>query len=128
MVRVARNNPVNLAGRRLVLDVGTGFKTVEAYQWFRQGALLTGATNALLILDPLAPSGAGDYEVQLTSGGQTRLSDAARVTVLPEPTPGRILAWGDNTWGQLGFPAELCDAIKVSACGRSSFALRDDGS
>jgi len=40
---------------------------------------------------------------------------------------GQIWAWGDNTYGQLNVPANLTNAIAVSAGERHAVALRADG-
>jgi alpha-tubulin suppressor-like RCC1 family protein len=41
--------------------------------------------------------------------------------------PGIVVAWGDNTFGQLNVPAGLNDAIAIAAGYGFSLALKRDG-
>ena len=41
--------------------------------------------------------------------------------------PGRVVTWGNSTYGQATVPAGLCNAVSISAGDVFSVALRSDG-
>jgi hypothetical protein len=69
------------AGGSVVLTVGVTGTGPFAYQWYKDGVALPGATGPELALRQVGPADAGDYEVEVMAGGVRRRSAAARVTV-----------------------------------------------
>jgi hypothetical protein len=66
-----------------VTATGTG---PLAYQWFKAGVALTGATNATLDLPAVTSAQAGSYTVRITGPQGSVTSSAARLTVNATPT------------------------------------------
>lgn len=66
-----------------VTATGTG---PLAYQWFKAGVALTGATNATLDLPTVTSAQAGAYTVRITGPQGSVTSSAARLTVNAAPT------------------------------------------
>ncbi|MBL9134306.1 MAG: chitobiase/beta-hexosaminidase C-terminal domain-containing protein, partial [Verrucomicrobiales bacterium] len=57
------------------------------YQWFHNGAPITGAILPTLEISPVASSAAGNYWVAVADSLTNLTSRAARLTVRPAPTP-----------------------------------------
>lgn len=66
---------------------GTGLK----YQWKKNGAALSGQTNASLYLNSVKATDAGDYSVVVTGGDAASNSQAAKLTVVSKGN-SRIIA------------------------------------
>lgn len=87
-------------GDALNLSVTTAGGTVN-YQWFKDGALIPGATNASYELGTTNTTHSGVYTVQVSNGCGSVTSNNANVTVLPtttiaaQPLTGSICI-GDN--------------------------------
>ncbi|HBN83943.1 MAG TPA: hypothetical protein DDZ89_08875, partial [Clostridiales bacterium] len=60
------------------------------------------------------------------SNHMKRISSAPDYT-LAVMTDGRVLAWGDNSYGQCNVPYALVDVVQVSAGSYHSLALKSDG-
>jgi hypothetical protein len=74
---------------------GTVAFSVEAtgaadYQWKRNGAAITGATNATFTLTPAAATDAGSYAVDVINAAGTTPSAAAALTVSTTADPGHL--------------------------------------
>lgn len=109
---------------------GTGPFT---YQWSKNGAALSGRTDANLVLPQVSATDAGAYTVTITSATGTVTSPAATVTVLPddpvlwqqfsafssEESPGRSV----NVGGQVYLPWSIFDRLPDMAGGRAVGAL-----
>ncbi len=81
---VITNQPANRvvsAGGSLALSVGTSGTGPWQYQWRRNGAALTGATNAVLEISGASVAQAGRYDVVVTGPEGTVVSAAASVLV-----------------------------------------------
>jgi hypothetical protein len=57
------------------------------YQWNKNGAPITGATNLALRLTGLQASDAGDYTVAITNAGGTTVTNAATLTIATPAAP-----------------------------------------
>jgi hypothetical protein len=68
-----------------VILTGTGTSAVS-YQWFLNGAVVAGQTNATLTVFPVQNINAGTYTVQITGGSETLTSSGALLTVAQPPT------------------------------------------
>jgi hypothetical protein len=85
------------AGTPFVLAVAAAGMPPFAYQWFKDGAALPGATGAVLEVAAAAPGHGGTYTVAVTGGTGTATSTPAVVTVtggMPELPPGPVPARG----------------------------------
>jgi hypothetical protein len=83
-------------------------------RWIMQIGRLIGTARGAAPLEPTKPS------PTQTPVSPTLSSPSALVS-------GRVVAWGDNSSGQVEVPAGLPDAIAVAAGDRHSLALHDDG-
>jgi uncharacterized repeat protein (TIGR02543 family) len=122
---VGTNGPVNLS----VTVVGA---TPLAYQWFKNGGMVVGATNSALTFAGAGVTNSGSYYVVVTNVYGMSISQPATVTV---GTP-QLLAWGQNTSGQLGdgttanrqLPESVASNVVAAAAGEShSLYLKGDG-
>ncbi|MGY6561410.1 MAG: immunoglobulin domain-containing protein [Luteibaculaceae bacterium] len=60
---------------------GSGAEPIS-YQWFKNEVLLTGETNAVLLIENVLETSAGEYQVQLSDACTTVLSNTANLVVL----------------------------------------------
>lgn len=68
-------------GEDLTLSVAVSGTGPIAFQWFKDGDEIVGATEAELAIEDVSPGDAGMYFVYATNGCSDALSDAATVTV-----------------------------------------------
>jgi alpha-tubulin suppressor-like RCC1 family protein len=105
-----------------------------SYQWRKNavnlvdGANVFGANTPTLSLAYLTPADAGDYTVRITNVVGTVASTVARLKV--QMPRSHIVAWGDNSSGQLNVPPGLTNAVAIATGPNSkhSLALLADGS
>lgn len=71
------------AGQGLVLDVISTFPTGTTYQWYKDGLPVPGRTGLATAWPSFSAADAGDYQVAVTSGGNTILSEQRAFTVSP---------------------------------------------
>ena len=108
------------------------------YRWEKDGVLIPGATGSVFEHSTVSLQDAGRYSVKVTdlSGRQDAESAELSVFELELPPfagphsslrPGTVVAWGQNTRGQLNIPSGLDDVVAVSAYGSLTIALRAEG-
>ena len=85
-------------GGAVNLSASTAGTAPFAYQWFKNGGMVLGATNSALTLASAGVTNSGVYYVVVTNAFGMNISQPATVTV---GTP-QLLAWGYNGYGQLG--------------------------
>ena len=73
-------------GAPLILSVGVSGAQPLAYQWFKNGTLIPGATNLLFAVANAQPADAGSYNVAVTNTAGSAASGAAIVRVSSAPT------------------------------------------
>lgn len=122
-------NHTAVVGRFMDFTVGAAGALPLTYQWFFNGSAIAGATGADLHLSNLQLSQSGNYAVAVTNAFGAVTSAPARLTVISEPLlpSGTVVAWGDNSDGQIAVPAGLSNVIAVAAGTWHSLALEADG-
>lgn len=114
-------------GMPLCLFAGLG-ETPLAVQWYRNGialaddARVTGSTSAQLCIATTTYADSGTYSVTLSNAFGFTSGEVAKVIVTP------LVAWGDNSSGQLDAPANATNIIQVVSREDFNVALRGDGS
>ena len=120
------------AGASFELGVSATGAQPIGYQWYRNGAPISGATQATLALDNPSMDDTGLYQVLATNALSLRLSVPARVAVDAPP----LLGWGENASGQLGDGSVVdhlepefvaADVVAAAAGAAHSIFLRADG-
>ena len=93
------------------------------YQWFKDGAVIDGATNSLLPLGFLRLEQAGAYTVSVQNDLGTVASQPAIVTVLPrlEPGDGTALPVGQAVGALVPFEAQ--SGVRAVAVGAQNAAV-----
>jgi hypothetical protein len=70
--------------------VATG-SPAPAYQWYKGGNILPGATGPRLVLSGTTAGSAGGYNCVATNAGGSTTSNAAGLTVVSSTNPGRLI-------------------------------------
>jgi len=86
---------VAFVGGSTVFHSGATSSTPLRFQWFFNGAILNGETNAKLVLNPVQLAQAGTYRVFIDSTGGAAWSDSATLRVLEYPRFETSAAWFD---------------------------------
>jgi hypothetical protein len=113
-----------------VTATGTGGGAL-GYQWSRNGHAIAGATSGTLALSNVTYQDSGYYLVDVTDTHGTVRSAPIFVTVAPAYS--QVRAWGANSTALATIPANLTDAIALSAASSNSstnisaLALNRDG-
>lgn len=85
--------PLTVAtGGRLSLTVKAGDGAPETYQWLKDGAPITGATNQSFEIADVSMGDAGEYTVEVSNAAGTTVSDAATITTVTTNNPGRLVS------------------------------------
>jgi uncharacterized delta-60 repeat protein len=82
---------------RFTVDVTSGSST--RLQWVRDGIVLPGETNRILLLPEVSMSDVGVYLARSFSNGGTATSTPAQLTVLPRLSFNEVLNTRDWNWG-----------------------------
>ena len=93
------------------------------YQWQFNGTNILGATNSTLMLTNAQADNVGGYTVMVSNAYGVVLSSSATFALVPSA----VLAWGDNSLGQLNIPPGLTNLLAIAAGGDHSLALKSDG-
>ena len=103
-----------------VLQVSANGSLPLFYQWFFNGVPLVGATNAMLVLNNLTPSMAGNYQVVVTNVVNAVTSSVAKVAV---QRVVRVVSTNGPTGNLIEVPVELLAGGDENSLG---FSLRCD--
>jgi len=79
------------AGSSVVLTSQATANSDVSYQWMLNGAAISGATSADLMLSATSAADAGNYTVVATTGSESTTSTAATLTVVTSTNPGRLM-------------------------------------
>ena len=118
------SNLVVDAGNSLVLSPSASGTPPLAYSWTFNSSQLTNSGRALLLTN-VKPAQSGFYSVTVTNQYGT-VSSVGRVSVFRPKS--QIMAWGDDSGGQIDVPTNLYDAVAVAGGEYHSVAIRHDGS
>ena len=125
------NQAVPAAGT-ISFGITTDGSQPQAFQWFKDGRMIVGATNTSLTVTNADESDSGAYFVVATNWGGMVISRPALVAA---GNPA-LLAWGNNNYGQLGNgttnptnkPVNVADHVVAGAAGQNhSLFVTGDG-
>ncbi len=85
-------NATATVGGNATLSVSVSSPTAFTYQWRRNGVVLPGQTGASLVINGVTQRDADRYEVAVSDGNRTVVSQVATLSVAPTSYPG-ILAY-----------------------------------
>lgn len=89
---VTQPQPVTVAtGSSAILFASASGTTPLAYQWFKNGTLLGGATSAQLWIPQAGTTDSTNYSVRVTNSVGTVTSNAAALNVVTTADPGRLI-------------------------------------
>jgi hypothetical protein len=117
------SNQIVTEGRTIVLSAGATGTSPLAFSWNFNTTQLSN-TAASLSLTNITLQQVGFYSVTVTNPYGS-ISSTGRVSVfLP---PSQVVAWGDNSGGQIDVPTNLDNAVAIAGGDYHSVAIRDDG-
>jgi hypothetical protein len=122
-------NQVVIAGTPVGFQISVADTNPVNYQWYFDGATVSGATNASLIFDSIQITNAGRYSVTMTDA-ITALSITSRtntLTVENYPTPTTIVAWGNDSSGQTNVPATETNVVEAFSTSKATLFVRRNG-
>jgi uncharacterized repeat protein (TIGR02543 family) len=120
------------AGGSVNLNVSVTGTAPFSYQWVKDGTLVAGATNSSLAFVSAGVTNSGVYYLVVTNAYGVAISLSAAVTV----SAPQLLAWGFNSYGQLGdgtgatrnLPEAVATNVIAAAAGQAhSVYLQADG-
>jgi alpha-tubulin suppressor-like RCC1 family protein len=154
VITLAPQSVVSEYGSTIVLSVAAVGTGPLAYQWLRDGAPIAGATQSMYTLPSFELSDIGArISVVVSNSAGVAVSSVATLNLAPSQPQlaagnwgyhlalaqdGRVFAWGDNSYGQLGLGDTLQRDVpnvihglthirKISAGYTHAAALRADG-
>ncbi len=86
-----------------------------------EGGRISGVTSRVLCLSATTGEDSGSYSLVVSNAHGCVTGLVAQISVSP------ILAWGDNSAGQLDVPIGTTDVVAIAAGGDHSLALRANG-
>ena len=86
-----------------------------------EGGRITGVNSSVLCLSAATGEDSGSYTLVVSNAYGCVTGLVAQLSVSP------ILAWGDDSAGQLDVPIGTTDVVAIAAGGDHSLALRSDG-
>jgi hypothetical protein len=116
-------NQVVAAGETVALTAEAAGSAGLSYAWQFNGVPLD-ATTATLMLTNVQPADSGFYQLTVSNAFGS-ISASVRLSVLGPDS--RVLAWGDNSYGQTNGPARLTDVVAVAGGDFNTLALRSNG-
>ena len=117
------SNQVVDRGDTIVLSASAMGTPPLAYSWNLNTTQLSN-TSAFLSVPNISPMQAGYYSVTVTNAYGS-ISSAGRVSVLLPAA--QVVAWGDDSGGQMDVPINLEDAVAIAGGDYHSVAIRHDG-
>jgi alpha-tubulin suppressor-like RCC1 family protein len=118
-----QSQTVMASGNAVFSVTATGTAPLS-YQWLRDGVNVTGANSATLTLNTVQTNQAGNYTVVISNASGSVTSNLAVLTVT---SPGTVVAWGNNGYGQTTVPAGVSAVSAIAAGVYHTLALKGDG-
>jgi alpha-tubulin suppressor-like RCC1 family protein len=116
-------NQIVEAGSDVTLNFSANGSSPMSYSWQFDDIPIIG-TNSILNITNIPIEWTGYYQVTASNAyGST--SSVARVSVVAPPS--RLVAWGDNSGGQLNVPAGLTNIVGVAGGDFDTVAIRANG-
>lgn len=100
--------------------------SATAFQWYRRGIAIAGATTNVLTIPRAGRAALGDYRVMIWNGATNTVTSASAFVVLGA-SAGGILPWGDDSQGQGIFTAAWTNLAAASVGAGHVLGLRADG-
>jgi hypothetical protein len=122
-LQIGLSNLVVDEGETVVLNPNATGTPPLAYSWNFNTIQLTN-TAALLSLTNITRAQSGYYSVTVTNQYGS-ISATGKISVFLPASP--VVAWGDDSGGQIDVPANLDDAVAVAGGDYHSVAIRHDG-
>lgn len=124
---IAENVATQIGGQA-VLGVNALLSGAATFQWYREGSLLSGATNQTLILKPVSGTDAGSYTLVACNGSGCVTSSPVSVTVSSSPqTLSGVGCWGDGSLGQRALPGSILNPRAIAAGAFHNLVINGDG-
>jgi len=121
LIRVPPQSQNVLIGGEANLRIVTESALPVAYQWLHDGESIPGAAASVLTLRDVQLLQLGAYSVISSNLYGSVVSPDAHLS------HARVLAWGDNTYGQTNVPVGTSNIVSVAAFIFNSLALSSDG-
>ena len=115
-----QSQTATLGGTVAYSVVATGLGSLS-YQWRLNGHNIPSATNSSLALTNIQFNQVGNYSVLATDAVGSALSSNAALSLC------RVIAWGNNSYGQTNLPAGLTNVVAISAGNQHGVALTESG-
>jgi len=112
---------VAFPGKNVVLRVQANGSQPFFHRWYRDGQLLSGATEGELLIASISAADEGQYRVEVTNPFGMAASSNALLAVRP------VAVWGTNTSRQFDVPLDLTNGVAVSCGSAHTLALTGDG-
>jgi sugar lactone lactonase YvrE len=116
-------NQIVEAGRDVTLNFSANGSSPMSYSWQFNGIPIIG-TNSILNITNIPIEWTGYYQVT-ASNAYGGTSSVARVSVVAPSS--RLIAWGDNSGGQVKVPAGLSNIVGVAGGDFHTVAIRANG-
>lgn len=125
---VQRTSFVANAASQAVLQANVCAAGQVSYQWYRDGTLVVGATQATLTIPVVRLADAGTHTLVASNSFGAVTSEPITLTVQPEPSVTRIAGgWGNNRYRQCDAFQALKSPIAVAAGNFHAIGLNADG-
>jgi hypothetical protein len=97
IISLSPNNSSPCEGTNLTLDATAGLGAT--YQWYKDGAVLSGKTSVTLTLTGIKTSDAGNYSCLVTKSGQSKSTETRTISVQSAP---QIVVQPLSQWTTVG--------------------------
>ena len=123
----APENLFVLIGSNATFSVTAKGATPTGYQWWKDGATISGATNSSLVIPAAQAADVGDYSVVVTSASGVVTSSVARLELSTGP---RLVAWGGGSISGMlaSIPSNTGGLVSLATGEWWNYGLKKDGS
>jgi len=121
------SSTATFVGGDATFSVVTSGSASLSFQWLKDGVEVSGATSPTLAISNAQLSDAGSYQARVSNAGGAIVSFGATLTVLAVPSALTVVAWGNNSSGQISVPPGLSGVTRIGAGYSHSLALLVNG-